>query len=309
MNPPIHWEGGKAPTVPDKVSHYAFSDESHWNVGRYRSIGLVSLPCSKLLNIEDDIQNILSKNSIKEFKWSELQSSKERFAAIEICKLIISWSLKKTIRVDILEWDIKDSRHSILKRDDCKNLQLLYYHLFSNVMRKRWPGRLRWALIPDEHTSIDWETIDDCLSAKGDGILRVVPDIASGSFKVRLCEDFFIDSINPSHSEDHPLIQIADLFAGLAVFSREQNLLYKEWIKFADQPPLFKEEFTSKVSSAVIEKCKVLHIFNSMCKSKKMGVSLEEFSGLKTFDPENPINFWWWTPQSDMDKAPVKEKS
>jgi len=36
-----------------------------------------------------------------------------------------------------------------------------------------------------------------------------------------------------------------------------------------------------------------------------MGVSLRKYKGLRTMKPSNPINFWWYEPQSDLDKAPT----
>jgi len=48
--------------------------------------------------------------------------------------------------------------------------------------------------------------------------------------------------------------------------------------------------------------------FNAACKSKKLGVSLKTHRGLRTLNPESPINFWWYEPQHDADRAPTKRE-
>ncbi len=61
-----------------------------------------------------------------------------------------------------------------------------------------------------------------------------------------------------------------------------------------------------KLSKSDQERCCVLYEFNNKCKNKKLGVSLKINRGLKTFDAKNPINFWWYEPQHEADKAPRK---
>jgi hypothetical protein len=55
-----------------------------------------------------------------------------------------------------------------------------------------------------------------------------------------------------------------------------------------------------------MERFQVLYEFDGGCKNRKMGVSLKTFGGLKTLDPRRPINFWWYEPQHEMDKAPTR---
>jgi len=51
----------------------------------------------------------------------------------------------------------------------------------------------------------------------------------------------------------------------------------------------------------------IMNDFNALCKSNKLGVSLKSSKGFKTFDPKNPINFWFYVPQSDEDQAPTSD--
>jgi hypothetical protein len=54
-------------------SHVAYSDESHHNVGRFRSLGVISLRA--------DLAAILRESDAHEFKWQKLKNAKYRFAA------------------------------------------------------------------------------------------------------------------------------------------------------------------------------------------------------------------------------------
>jgi hypothetical protein len=65
---------------------------------------------------------------------------------------------------------------------------------------------------------------------------------------------------------------------------------------------------TERLSNSLRERCKVLSHFDQQCKNNKMGISLRHWRGLRTVGPNKPINFWWYEPQSDKDKAPKKKK-
>lgn len=70
---------------------------------------------------------------------------------------------------------------------------------------------------PDKHTTIDWMTIQACLDNAAVSIDRA--PIAKEGFRLQLRREFRIEEINVAASSDHPpLLQIADLFAGMAVF-------------------------------------------------------------------------------------------
>lgn len=45
------------------------------------------------------------------------------------------------------------------------------------------------------------------------------------------------------------------------------------------------------------------------CKQKRLGVSLQDSIGLETPNPNNPINFWPYTPQHEYDKTPSPSES
>jgi hypothetical protein len=295
--------------VPDLkvgITNVAFSDESHWNVGRYRSIGLITLPIANEQLVEKAINDQLCKSGIKEFKWAGLQSSNERDGAIELLKKIVGYSNQGLLRADILQWDISDHRHDIPGRDDTLNLGIMYYHILENVLKKRWPDGGVWLLCPDEHSSIDWQTLNDCVTAKGKGSFKIEKDPFSKNILIGLSGTYDVAQLKQVNSYCNKIVQLADLLAGMAVYSRERYDVFHQWREDNDeQMKLFALESKIAISSSDKERCKVLYEFDRLCKHKKLGVSLKTHKGLRTINPENPINFWWYEPQSELDKAPT----
>ncbi len=292
----------------DAVTHVGFADESHWNKGRFRSLGLVTTALDHLDMLESEVRDLLRESSVKEFKWNTLDGARERFAAEKLCHFAVEKASRGVLRVEVLIWDIEDSRHKIPGRDDIANLARMYYHLFRNVLRLRWPNNKVWRLHPDEHTALDWETIQDCLENVSAGIEIGRSLFAPGGFRLRLRKEFGVEEIRPVSSDEHPLLQLADLFAGLAVFSRDKFDEYEKWLRATSPqlPLLDADETSTSTSRSTRERFSLLREFDGLCKRKKLGVSLKTKRGLWTPDPENPINFWMYEPQHPEDKAPQK---
>lgn len=290
-----------------KITHLAFGDESHWGKGRYRAIGLVSLSVECYGALKDDLINLLRESGVKEFKWNNLRGARERLAAEKLIDFSVESALKKLLRFDILIWDIEDSRHKIKGRDDLANLQRMYYKLFIYVMKKRWPDGCVWRLHPDEHSAMDWENIRIFLSKKEVGKEFERNLFADGKFKILIRKDFNIENIIPVRSGDEPFIQLADLFTGMAVFSRNKYDSFCMWEKNkSGQQNLFDQNDNPEFSRADIERYGILYYFNKLCKNHKLYVSLRDKKGLFCFDPKYPFNFWRYQPQHPDDKAPVK---
>jgi len=293
------------------ISHVAFSDESHWNKGRYRSISLITMPYSFNVEYEQTVKKILNEIHISEFKWTNLSGVKEREAAVKMCDFIVENASKGFLRLDVLIWDIEDSRHKIPGRDDIANLQRMYYKLFKHVLSNRWPDGSTWILCPDEHSAMDWNNVKNYLE-KVDTKVEIYQNLfTGGKFELSLKKEFKIYKINPLSSACNPWLQIADLFAGLAVFSREQYSTYSQWLKEQEkqkgQFSLFDFEENNKISRSSQERCYVLYHFHKLCKDRKLGVSLRTCEGLLTFCNWKPINFWLYRPQHLKDKAPKKK--
>lgn len=292
------------------ITHIGFADESHWNTGRFRSIGMVTLPLNCLEVMETQVKRLLEESQVREFKWKKLDGAKERFAAENLCTFAVEKACAGQFRVDVLVWDIEDRRHKIAGRDDIANLGRMYYHLFRNVFRARWPNGALWRLYPDEHTAQDWGTLQDCLENKSISV-EVDRSLFSGNqFRIRLRQEFGIEEIQPVSSGAHPLLQLADLFAGLAVFSRDKFDDYQRWLQATSpQTRLFDEgDASDDPSRSSRERFQVLYKFDGLCKRRSLGVSLKTKRGLWTPNPDKPINFWMYKPQHPEDRAPQKER-
>lgn len=272
-------------------THVAFADETSYNTGRFPGIALVSLPQSDASKVGQDIGRILQQSNVNEFKWERLNSAKSRFAAIRLIDYAIEQAADKMLRVDVLTWDMQDGRHQVPKLDKIANLQRMYYHLFRNVLRTRWSDEAIWQLRPDEHSAMAWDKVLDYLDI---GSLSWVP---SDKLELRLKRDFQIHEIQPAKSNQEPLVQLADLFAGLGSYSRACYGRYQSWQK----SPLAAE-----LSHTDRERCRVITELDQRCKRRRLGVSLKTHHGLRTLNPQKPINFWWYVPQHATDTAPTR---
>ncbi len=294
-----------------KPTHVAFADESHHNVGRYRSIALVTLPMGQLGSCNIAAAGILCDCKLSEFKFSNIYGASDRNAIIRLLECIVEKAHQGNLRIDILVWDIQDSRHKIIGRDDTENLNRMYYHLLRTTMKYRWPNDAIWRIYPDHNSGIRWNDLTGILQHVG-----LQPEKRPDLFTpivwgLDFIREFDVERIVPCHSHDTPLIQVSDIFAGLAVFSRVNYNTYKTWesSQGSQTSLLFNEdECEMSFSRAEKERCRIIRDFNRMCKDRKMYVSLDTHSGLKTMNPSFPINFWWYEPQHPDDKAPVKQR-
>jgi len=288
----------------------AFADDSHHNVGRYKAIGLITVVHNNLSGIRTDIGNLLRESGVTEFKWSKLRTARDRFAALKIIDYVLQGVSDRGVHVDVLSWDIEDTRHRIHGRDDQANLQRMYYHLIKNTLLRRWP-RCSWHIYLDENPLRGWNEVKTFINR---AILR---DVRNKTVLIRLEGDSVpavnwpIEIIQPCDSKNEPLVQVADLFAGLSVYSRGDFEYYQRWLnKHSNQEHLFASDEKDNVvlKPSDTERCRVLSDFDRRCKWAKLGVSLKSFRGLRTKNPRYPINFWWYEPQTDLDKAPLKKK-
>lgn len=270
-----------------KSCFFGWSDESSHNRGRFRAIGMISHPCEMKNEIEKYINNVIdgSVPDERELKWKDV--NKFTFKAYKgIIDYFLREANKEQIRLDVLRWDIEDSRHSILGRDDNKNLQFMYYKLFRNVIC-RWGGG-HWIFFPDENGFIDWEELTRYLKKL--------------ECKVPLKEELNIEPIKGVSSKDNVLIQVADLFTGMSIFSKKNFQDYQDYMEKKNARKKEEDEMSN-----FERRCEILNYFNKECKAKKKGVSLESKGGLETRNPKTTnINFWSYEPQVEEDKAPTR---
>jgi len=209
-----------------------------------------------------------------------------------------------------MTWDTTDSRHAIPGRDDIENLGKLYYHLLLNVT-KRWPEG-EWNVFIDENEKVNFAALKDCINYNtpypSSGTLPEIIDSTSQLEELDVVKD-----ISEVASHEEPLVQLADLFAGMARYSHEQGTECCRWLASKgnlDQPPL--PDFTTDGDTAEeyskSGECRFQLIgeLSKLCKKHRLGVSLKTEKRLWTPNPDNPVNFWHYTPQGDYDKAPIR---
>ncbi len=301
----------KSNITNESFTHIAFADESNWNQGRFRSICMISGEKETIIRLNNEIKNKLIESNIDEFKWRNFNSAKLRFAAEKIIYSLIPVCKNNLLRINILIWDIEDSRHKIKKRDDIANLARMYFHLFNNVLKNRWPDNAIWKLCPDKHNVIDWNKMHEILDYKSLSI--DFPDLFNQNnfkYNIVLKKLYKIEIVEECESKDAHLIQTADLFAGMAWYSKEQYEKFFQWYRFCNDKQLIIKECVEelKLTSAQKERFKIMKLFYELCKKYKMGISYESSSSkcFRTEDPKRPVNFWLYKSLSDKDKAPRK---
>jgi hypothetical protein len=306
-----------SPPQPNRVNshtHVIFADESCYNRGRYRSIAAVSATSDRANEANFRIQKILNQRQVAEIKWSDVRTDHRRDCAIKVIRNALIESLRGGFRIDVLGWDIQDSRHQVRGRDDILNLERMYYHLCRNLMQRRWGNDAIWHIHPDENSALNWEKIRQTLHAKSlDSIgIRSVSNPQTGEqrrvFAYR--KNYTIGGITPLVSQKHPLVQVADLFAGLMVYSKSGADAYDRW------RVCYKAELSNeirndlpKITASEKARSALLNILGQWIGKFPLGCGLDREKGLYTLDPSSPVNFWWYRPQRVTDKAPIKPPS
>lgn len=303
---------GDSPHLPMDVdatpTHIAYADESYYTNERYRSIAVVTFAAEHHKKIKRVFGECIQDSGITEFKWAKLRQARERFAAFKIIDAAIRLAVENQLRIDVLIWDTQDSRHQIRGRDDIANLERMYYHLFRNVLQRRWTSGSRWHLFPDENSALDWGSVQDYLDSAGLTISINSNLSEQQSFRIRLLRDFLIIKIRQVISSNEPICQVADFFSGIGAYS------YLAYSKFIDclsgEQGQLDFEIGSNAngcySNSERERFRVIEYLNDNCKKHKLRVGLSSSRGFRTYDPQFPVNFWHYEPQHSNDKAPVK---
>lgn len=264
-------------------THEAYSDESSYHHQKYAAICLFSVESSFSNEINTKINQILTESNVKELKWIKINGAKGRFCANKVIDYLFKIYTHSKFRIDILIWDMKE-RKERYSEGDILILKKMYYHLFKNVLKRRWPKDAKWILFPDEQGAIDWEESKRILdhTASRTNIKKI-----GSKLLFELKEDFQVVKIKEVPSHKFPLCQIADLFGGMGAFSYNNQQISKS---HPGQKTLTGQnvEFTN----AQKEKLVVLNYFKNKCKAKN--IKLVFSPGLRTANPNDKINFWYF---------------
>jgi hypothetical protein len=288
----------------------AYSDESGTFHRRYQAIGVVSGPLAILLKLSQLLKDILDNHGISEVKFTEIGTHGPKVvAAREFIRCVLKgYASRGTLRIDVLLWDTHDSRCAVRSRDDVANLERMYHKVLTHAGRQ-W-NQIEWNLHPDINSQIDWNKIAGFLSKTR--LYRAKPNLLTLFEDEESVREFQFNKIEPKESSEEPLIQLADLFAGLVRFSREEGEQCVQWLdscQARNQPALpgFKdEEEPDETTLTKLNRFKLVGEVDNLCKRRKMRGSLRTRNYLWTPDPTYPLNFWHYEPQHQYDKAPVK---
>lgn len=270
----------------DEATYLGFADEAHYNVGRYRGLALVSMRALDAPSLRAEVSAMLLESHAIECKWERVRSAKHRFTAQKLLHWTLGHALADTVRVNVLTWDTGTSEDQRQGTHHMKRLRNTYMRLFAHVIHTRWPDARRWCFHPDEQEALDWKAIQRDL-------VHVVARESARSLD--------IDRIVPLVSRDEPFVQLADLFAGLAVFSRDGYDDYEQWLYAPGEnhdEPAGEQHAPTRLSSSQRQRCVILDGFYTECKLRNAHVSLRTNRGLRTYEPQLPIFFDWFKPSS-----------
>jgi len=275
----------------------AYSDESGINVGdRYTSISVVSGEAEALNCLRNRLGETLRDKDVPEVKFSKVTRYGSPFtqAAVDFVGCTVNdYAICNSVRVDTITVDnecLSGGDYDSYSEPDLKGM---YYQVLSNVGR-RW-GRTKWEFHPDANSRIDWSGIVSRLN-----MTRMLT--------AEWCREASIDRIDEharfqfseaeeSDSVEEPLIQVADLFAGMARFSHEDNGGCAEWLERSTdvrQGKLRRPTALDKGNKTRLEECRYRLIggLYRLCHRHRLYVSLRSEKHLKTWKPQSPINFW-----------------
>lgn len=232
-------------------------------------------------------------------------------AAYDMVSFAVEECRRRNLSVDVIGWDCEDSRHKVKGRDDQANLGRMYFHVLKHVLRERSSQSACWLVHPDTQSLVDWRATAEYLEFKK---WQEVPSVGlfyeQDSDSIR--RYFERVNIEERHSATNPLIQIADIFAGMLGWSKPNYETYKEHCETTThQTSLFVARFatTKAMSNGNMAKCKIIKRMIDLCRTNRLGVSIDTEQRLKSWSGSCPINFWWYVPQREYDIAPVRRQT
>jgi hypothetical protein len=287
---------------------HVFSDESGYGTERFRALGFVFVPDSKVVAIRSELRLILARHSVSEIGWKEISGdSRKQKCGAEFLQECLRLACAGELTATALSWDLHDQRHALIGRDDIANRERMFHHGIVTSARRRAARTLR--LYPDKTSvAIDYEAIKTYLGTTRRE--QHQPHLISLFEKDR--SRFHIEALHELDSADEPLIQLADLLCGMGRSSLEWQDELRPWLSrrpaVHGQGTLFTPTPASpqgETSRGKQAKFSLIESFKSDCDKRKLGVSLSA-GYLRTLNPKHPINFWLYEPQRLSDKAPTK---
>lgn len=244
------------------ITHLAYTDETQHNVGAVRGLAMVSAPAGEAAALAAELRALNDSSGVGELKWEKVRSAKGLYAAEKTLHWALGRAAEGWLRIDTLTWGADAALHDQQLLPHRVRLEHMYRRLLGEILPRRWPAGSRFAVYPDEQGALRWQAL------------------ARGMAHVAALE--------PCRSEAEPLIQLADLFAGLAAFSRQNYATYDRWLALTQA-----QVAQAELSASDRVRCRLLDDFFLACKLRGLGVSLRTHLGLRTYDAQRPVCFWW----------------
>jgi hypothetical protein len=313
-------------THPDESGaqrYVAFADEAQHNVGRVRGVAVVSLRAADADRLAGEVATLIASSGVTECKWELVRSARQSFAAAKLLAWALERALGGRIWIDVLTWSTEDAAAWRQALPSLARLRQMYAHLLDLVIRDRPPAKLA---LPDAGALPDRHTAPNGLQAApivprpfmAENAPSTVPqpstagDVAHGceprwsiypdeqqaldwtKIAARMASCAQIERIEPQRSHEAPLIQVADLFVGLGVFSRDSYDAYQRWRSFPDDErnvPGGRFVTSEPAPASMRYRCALLDDFYTTCVRRLPGISLHTRCGLHTVAPRVPIRF------------------
>lgn len=289
------------------ITHLAFADEHNHDSGsgRFGSIALITMKKGSYKIVCERVsKSILDTGVRAEFRWQKTKYTSHKKAAINLIDCAVELSLNNFIRIDVILWDYQDTRHNVADRDNIKNFHIMYHRLLTNTLHKFWPDGSIWILYPDETTCVNWSDVQSFSN------IRSVKRTEDSLFELsQALKSYHVRQIKQVASEKSPVSQLADLFAGLIPYSRHCYDKY-EAIKIEKEGGALFKTGEIKFAPLDINRYEIIKCLLKHKEKQKFRISFESSKGFRSLKPSKdyPINFWWYEPQHENDKAPVKIK-
>jgi uncharacterized protein DUF3800 len=287
---------------------YIFSDESGQDgSNRYGSLATVSGSSVNTEALNKELNKILSSYNKKEIKFKKVKNQNSKSIASQFIDKSFEYIKRGKIKVHVLVWDKQDSRHSIQDRCDIENLKRMYYKILKNV-KTDWNTEVDWRFYPDEFTAIEWR--EDIVKYLENTPLNKVMAEHPTLFKTFYIPHFAkYTVVKELESDKYPILQLADLYAGIVRTSRTEISFY-HWFKEQDytKPNLFNIEVKTSISNSMRPKYEVMKYFKEKSGIHRLGINLSKHQYFTTFNRRNNICIMHYEPQHELDKAPTRKK-
>jgi hypothetical protein len=243
-----------------------YSDESSYNYGAVRGVGAVSLRLDDAVRLSAALAGLLRASGLRELKWEKVRTARTTFAAEKALSWALDHALEGELWVETLTWDVTGATASRARRPALAHLREAYATLLTSVIARHTRSAehsKRWLIVPDEQTAIPWARMQSALSE--------------------------VVEIAPARSLTQPLIQLTDLCAGLAIFSRAAYDAYERWLCASERAA--RGAITEGARGSYAYRFALLDDFYTACVRRLPGISLQTRRGLYTWRADAPIQF------------------